>query len=215
MTASTTMTIRVSPETKEKLERIATNTKRSKSFLAAEAVSAYVDHELQIIEGINRGLADVEAGRVVPHEQVMAEAGQIIAEAKRKKSHADAASRLVGTMPKGTTSRFCDLIAGENPLAAERVAAAIKKVGQELGEFATGRPGRVRGAYEKLVPRLPFIIAYALTTLRARGRFRSCVSSIPPGTGKLTIGLNDALRLAWPHRQDLPSVREPRPLSRI
>ncbi len=86
MTASTTMTIRVSPETKEKLERIATNTKRSKSFLAAEAVSAYVDHELQIIEGINRGLADVEAGRVVPHEQVMAEAGQIIAEAKRKKS---------------------------------------------------------------------------------------------------------------------------------
>ena len=86
MTASTTMTIRVSPETKEKLERIATNTKRSKSFLAAEAVSAYVDRELQIIEGINRGLADVEAGRVVPHEQVMVEAGQIIAEAKRKKS---------------------------------------------------------------------------------------------------------------------------------
>ena len=86
MTASTTMTIRVSPETKEKLERIATNTKRSKSFLAAEAVSAYVDHELQIIEGINRGLADVEAGRVVPHEQVMAEADQIIAEAKRKES---------------------------------------------------------------------------------------------------------------------------------
>ena len=86
MTASTTMTIRVSPETKEKLERIATNTKRSKSFLAAEAVSAYVDHELQIIEEINRGLADVEAGRVVPHEQVMAEADQIIAEAKRKES---------------------------------------------------------------------------------------------------------------------------------
>lgn len=86
MTASTTMTIRVSPETKEKLERIATNTKRSKSFLAAEAISAYVDLELQIIEEINRGLADVEAGRVAPHEQVMAEAGQIIAEAKRKKS---------------------------------------------------------------------------------------------------------------------------------
>ena len=59
-------------------------------------------------------------------------------------------------------------IAGDNPLAAERVAAAIKKVGQELGEFATGRPGRVRGAYEKLVPRLPFIIAYALTTREGR-----------------------------------------------
>lgn len=55
-------------------------------------------------------------------------------------------------------------IAEDNPRAAERVLADIRKVGQELGEFATGRPGQVRGTYEKLVPRLPFIIAYALTT---------------------------------------------------
>ena len=86
MTASTTMTIRVSPETKSKLERIAADTRRSKSFLAAEAVSAYVERELEIIDGIKRGMADVAAGRVVPHEQVMAEARQIIAEAKRKKA---------------------------------------------------------------------------------------------------------------------------------
>lgn len=59
-------------------------------------------------------------------------------------------------------------IAGDNPLAAQRVVAAIKKVGQELGEFATGRPGRVRGTYEKLVPGLPFIITYALTTRESR-----------------------------------------------
>ena len=86
MTASTTMTIRVSPETKTKLERIAADTRRSKSFLAAEAVSAYVERELEIIDGIKRGMADVAAGRVVPHEQVMAEARQIIADAKRKKA---------------------------------------------------------------------------------------------------------------------------------
>ena len=86
MTASTTMTIRVSPETKTKLERIAADTRRSKSFLAAEAVSAYVERELEIIDGIKRGMADVAAGRVVPHEEVMAEARQIIADAKRKKA---------------------------------------------------------------------------------------------------------------------------------
>lgn len=86
MTASTTMTIRVTPETKEKLERIAGETRRSKSFLAAEAVSAYVDRELEIIDGIKRGLADVKAGRVAPHEQVMAEARQIVADARRKKT---------------------------------------------------------------------------------------------------------------------------------
>ena len=84
MAASTTMTIRVSPDVKDKLERIATDTRRSKSFLAGEAVAAYVDRELGIIDGIKLGLADVEAGRVVPHEQVMAEARQIIAEAKQK-----------------------------------------------------------------------------------------------------------------------------------
>lgn len=86
MTASTTMTIRVSPETKSKLERIAADTRRSKSFLAAEAVSAYVERELEIIDGIKRGMDDVAAGRVVPHEEVMAEARQIIADAKRKKA---------------------------------------------------------------------------------------------------------------------------------
>lgn len=72
MAATETMTIRVSAETKRKLERIADGTRRSKSFLAGEAVSAYVDRELEIIEGIKRGLADVEAGRVVPHDEAMA-----------------------------------------------------------------------------------------------------------------------------------------------
>lgn len=86
MTASTTMTIRVRPDVKEKLDRIASDTQRSKSFLAGEAVAAYVERELEIIDGLKRGMADVAAGRVVPHEQVMAEARQIIAEAKRKKA---------------------------------------------------------------------------------------------------------------------------------
>jgi predicted transcriptional regulator len=86
MPATETMTIRVSTETKRKLERIATDTRRSKSFLAGEAISAYVDRELEIIEGIKRGMADLEAGRVVPHEQVMAEARQIVADARRRKA---------------------------------------------------------------------------------------------------------------------------------
>jgi predicted transcriptional regulator len=79
------MTIRVSRETKQKLDRIASDTRRSKSFLAAEAVSAYVDRELEIIEGIKRGLTDVDADRTTSHEKVAAEARQIIADAKRKK----------------------------------------------------------------------------------------------------------------------------------
>ncbi|MCJ2057145.1 CopG family ribbon-helix-helix protein [Methylobacterium sp. J-048] len=85
MPASTTMTIRVSPEIKAKLEQIAADTRRSQSFLAAEAVSAYVERELQIIEGIKRGIADAERGHVVSHDDAMAEIFAVIdaAEADR------------------------------------------------------------------------------------------------------------------------------------
>ena len=85
MAESTTMTIRLDPEVKEKLGRIARDTRRSRSFLAAEAVAAFVDRELEIIEGLQRGLADMEAGRVVPHEQVVAEGRAIIDAAKAAK----------------------------------------------------------------------------------------------------------------------------------
>lgn len=86
MAASTTMTIRIAPEVKDKLRRIAEGTRRSKSFLAAEAVAAYVDRELEIIDGVRRGLEDVEAGRTVPHDAAMAEIDAVIeaAESIRK-----------------------------------------------------------------------------------------------------------------------------------
>lgn len=70
--ASTTMTIRLDPQLKAKLGRLAEGTRRSRSFLAAEAVETYVDRELALIEGIQRGVADVAAGRTVSHEDAMA-----------------------------------------------------------------------------------------------------------------------------------------------
>ena len=73
MAASTTMTIRISPEVKEKLGRLAQDTRRSRSFLASEAVEAYVARELEIIDGIQRGLADVTAGHVVSHDAAVEE----------------------------------------------------------------------------------------------------------------------------------------------
>lgn len=86
MSASTTMTIRLTPALKEKLGRLAQDTRRTRSFLAAEALETYVNRELQIIEGIQRGLADMAAGRVTPHDEVMARAEQIIAQARQRKA---------------------------------------------------------------------------------------------------------------------------------
>lgn len=56
-------------------------TRRSRSLLAAEAVEAYVDRELAIIEGIERGLADAKAGRTVSHEDAMASLRRTIEDA--------------------------------------------------------------------------------------------------------------------------------------
>lgn len=86
MPDSTTMTIRVSNDLKERLGRLAHDTRRSKSFLAAEAVSAYVDRELEIIEGIQRGLDDVKAGRVVSHADAMDEIEAAIEAAQSEKA---------------------------------------------------------------------------------------------------------------------------------
>lgn len=86
MGVSTTMTIRVTPDLKEKLGRLANGTRRTRSYLAAEAVEAYVNRELQIIEGVQRGIADMEAGKVTPHEEVMDSAYRIIAEARHKQA---------------------------------------------------------------------------------------------------------------------------------
>ena len=86
MTASTTMTIRIRPEVKEKLDRIAADTQRSKSFLAGEAVAAYVDRELDIIGGIKRGMADAAGGRVIPHAQAVATMRDVVEDAKRRKA---------------------------------------------------------------------------------------------------------------------------------
>jgi predicted transcriptional regulator len=75
---STTMSIRLSSDTKAQLGLLATATRRSKSFLAAEAVEAYVVRERAIIEGIGRGMADMKAGRTVPHDEAMAEIDTLI-----------------------------------------------------------------------------------------------------------------------------------------
>lgn len=85
MNASTTMTIRVPVDLKDKLGRLAKGTRRSRSYLAAEAVSAYVERELEIINGIERGMDDVAAGRVVSHDRVAADARAIIENAKQTK----------------------------------------------------------------------------------------------------------------------------------
>ena len=79
MTTSTTMTIRVTAETKNRLEQLARITRRSRSFLAAEAVDRYLNTEQAIIDGIKRGQADAAAGQLVTNDVAFAELTAAIA----------------------------------------------------------------------------------------------------------------------------------------
>ena len=54
-------------------------------------------------------------------------------------------------------------IATDNPSAARRVADTIDKTALALGDMPIGRPGRVKGTYEKSVTGLPYVVAYAIT----------------------------------------------------
>jgi predicted transcriptional regulator len=58
---STTMTIRLEPDVKERLDRLAAATDRSKSFLAAEAVRAYVENNEWQIEEVRAALEEANA----------------------------------------------------------------------------------------------------------------------------------------------------------
>ena len=62
MADTTTMTLRLSSELKGKLERLAESTRRSKSYLAAEAIAEYVDANAWQIEEIRKAVEKADAG---------------------------------------------------------------------------------------------------------------------------------------------------------
>jgi predicted transcriptional regulator len=67
---TTTFSVRVGRSTKSRLERLARNTGRSRSFLAAEAISAYLDTNEWQISGITKALASLDRGKGIAHARV-------------------------------------------------------------------------------------------------------------------------------------------------
>jgi RHH-type rel operon transcriptional repressor/antitoxin RelB len=59
---STTMTVRLEDEVKDRLERLASATQRSKSFLAAEAIRAYIENNEWQIAEIHAALREADDG---------------------------------------------------------------------------------------------------------------------------------------------------------
>lgn len=68
--STTTFTIRVDETVRQRLDALSESTGRSRSFLAAEAIDAYLDVNEWQVAGIKRAIASLDSGRSIPHEAV-------------------------------------------------------------------------------------------------------------------------------------------------
>ena len=67
---STTLSVRIDIETKKRLEALAKRARRSKSFLAAEAIAAFVETESWQLDEIQTSIKELDEGHGVPHKDV-------------------------------------------------------------------------------------------------------------------------------------------------
>lgn len=65
-----TLSVRLDAETKKRLEALAKRARRSKSFLAAEAIAAFVEAESWQLDEMRAGLNELDGGRGVAHREV-------------------------------------------------------------------------------------------------------------------------------------------------
>lgn len=68
--ASTTFTVRVDPDVKERLEKLAKSTGRTRSYLAAEAIAEYLDVNEWQVSGIRQAITSLDRGEAVSHDRV-------------------------------------------------------------------------------------------------------------------------------------------------
>jgi len=58
------ISVHTKPETSQRLDELAALTRRSKSYLANEAIERYLKEEEAFVASVHRGLADADAGQL-------------------------------------------------------------------------------------------------------------------------------------------------------
>ena len=69
---STTVTLRLEDAVKDKLEKLAESTHRSRSYLAAEAIKVYVENNEWQIAEIHQAINEADAGDFASQKEVNA-----------------------------------------------------------------------------------------------------------------------------------------------
>jgi len=72
MSKAVPVSFRLQPEINEELGRVATSMDRPKSWVIERAVKDYLELQAWQLAAIDAGIADADAGNLVPHEDVVA-----------------------------------------------------------------------------------------------------------------------------------------------
>jgi predicted transcriptional regulator len=70
--AKTSISIHLDPELGDKLSTVAGRLDRPESWVVEQALKEFIEIQLWQFAAIEEGLRDADAGRVVPHEDVVA-----------------------------------------------------------------------------------------------------------------------------------------------
>lgn len=65
-----TASIRVDEQVLERLDRLAQSMDRSRSWVIAQAIEQYLDHEEWFVHSVEAGIEAADRGDLIPHDQV-------------------------------------------------------------------------------------------------------------------------------------------------
>ena len=72
MAKAASVNLRLEPELDQKLSAVATRLDRSRSWVVQQALKEFIELQLWQMSAIEEGLRDVESGRIIAHEDVVA-----------------------------------------------------------------------------------------------------------------------------------------------
>lgn len=93
MAAKPILNVRLAPETLRKLDVVAAATRRTRSFIANEALEAWIDREIELIEDLRVGMEEVRDGKGIPHEIAMRRVSAAIDRAAKRTVRRRSASK--------------------------------------------------------------------------------------------------------------------------
>ncbi len=90
---TTVLSVRVPEELKERLEFLARSTKRSKAYLAAEALDEYVKKNAWRAKELHQAIAEADRGAFISHEAMAAWADSLGSDAELSPPKPDIVAR--------------------------------------------------------------------------------------------------------------------------